>query len=68
MTDLYNQSIHRKKDDPVSQVCPTTGQCNETLLSTTVRAQGPMWNWLLVNISRLRVDPGQHLRCLARRN
>ncbi|PXW25613.1 filamentous hemagglutinin [Paraburkholderia caballeronis] len=38
--ELYNQSAHRKKNDLVAQVCPATGQCNETVLNAAIQAQG----------------------------
>ncbi len=38
--ELYNQSMHRKKNDLVAQVCPATGQCNETVLNAAIQAQG----------------------------
>ncbi|MCG5078032.1 hemagglutinin repeat-containing protein [Paraburkholderia sp. RG36] len=38
--ELYNQSLHRKKNDLVAQVCPATGQCNEATLNAAIQAQG----------------------------
>ncbi|SDC59884.1 filamentous hemagglutinin [Paraburkholderia lycopersici] len=38
--ELYNQSLHRKKNDLVAQACSATGQCNEAVLNAAIQAQG----------------------------
>ena len=38
--ELYNQSMHRKKDDLVSQVCPAGAQCSDAVLDAAIQAQG----------------------------
>ncbi|SAL04301.1 cell surface protein [Caballeronia ptereochthonis] len=37
--ELYNQTMHRKKNDLIAQVCPATGQCDETVLNAAIQAQ-----------------------------
>jgi len=38
--ELYNQSMHRKKDDLVSQVCAAGAQCSDAVLNAAIQAQG----------------------------
>ncbi|MCG5078033.1 polymorphic toxin type 22 domain-containing protein [Paraburkholderia tagetis] len=38
--ELYNQSLHRKKNDLLTQVCSGTSPCSESLVMAAINAQG----------------------------
>ncbi|MCP3706217.1 hemagglutinin repeat-containing protein [Paraburkholderia sp. CNPSo 3274] len=38
--ELYNQSMHRKKNDLVAQVCSGMSPCSESLVTAAINAQG----------------------------
>ncbi|HEY4297368.1 MAG TPA: hypothetical protein VGM85_12920 [Paraburkholderia sp.] len=40
--ELYNQSMHRKKDDLVSQACPAGARCSDAVLNAAIQAQGDL--------------------------
>ena len=47
--ELYNQSLHRKKNDLIAQACPATASCNETVLNAAIQAQGANADAALIN-------------------
>jgi len=39
---LYNQSLHQKRKDVVSQACPAGAQCSDAVLGAAIQAQGDL--------------------------